>query len=82
MDRFEQVRTGETVSRMLSKFCLPFDKATPLVRFPKALKRLQNNAGPASIYSVVANFVTLARHDSKSGGTQSLLAEWFSSYHL
>ena len=29
-------------------FGLPFDKATPLVHFPKALKRPRNNAGPAS----------------------------------
>ena len=29
---------------------LPFDKATPVVHFPKALKRPRNNAGPASIY--------------------------------
>ena len=36
--------------RGLSKFCLPFDKATPLVHFPKALKRPRNNAGPAGIY--------------------------------
>ena len=28
-------------------FCLPFDKAPPSVHFPKALKRLQNNAVPA-----------------------------------
>ena len=33
---------------MLSKFGLPFDKGTPLVHFPKALKRPRNNAGPAS----------------------------------
>ena len=33
---------------MLAKFGLPFDKATPLVHFPKALKRTRNNAGPAS----------------------------------
>ena len=35
---------------MLAKFGLPFEKATPLVHFPKALKRPRNNAGPASIY--------------------------------
>ena len=33
---------------MLAKFGLPFEKARPLVHFPKALKRPQNNAGPAS----------------------------------
>ena len=32
---------------MLAKFGLPFEKATPLVHFPKALKRPWNNAGPA-----------------------------------
>ena len=37
-------------SRTLAKFGLPFDKATPLVHFPKALKRPRNNAGPASYY--------------------------------
>ena len=35
--------------RTLAKFGLPFEKATPLVHFPKALKRPQNNAGPAGI---------------------------------
>ena len=34
--------------RTLAKFGLPFEKATPLVHFPKALKRPRNNAGPAS----------------------------------
>ena len=34
---------------MLAKFGLPFKKATPLVHFPKALKRPRNNAGPAGI---------------------------------
>ena len=33
----------------LAKFGLPFEKATPLVHFPKALKRPRNNAGPAGI---------------------------------
>ena len=33
-----------------SQFGLPFDKATPLVHFPKALKRPQNNVGLACIY--------------------------------
>ena len=37
------------MSRTLSKFGLPFDKATPLVHFSKALKRPRNNAGPAGI---------------------------------
>ena len=35
--------------RTLDKFGLPFEKATPLVHFPKALKRPRNNAGPAVI---------------------------------
>ena len=35
--------------RTLAKFCLPFEKATPLVHFQKALKRPRNNAGPAGI---------------------------------
>ena len=35
--------------RTLAKFGLPFEKATPLVHFPKALKRPRNNAGPAGI---------------------------------
>ena len=34
---------------MLAKFGLPFEKATPLVHCPKALKRPRNNAGPAGI---------------------------------
>ena len=38
------------VRRTLAKFGLPLEKATPLVHFPKALKRPQNNAGPASVY--------------------------------
>ena len=33
--------------RTLAKFGLPFEKATPLVHFPKALKRPWNNASPA-----------------------------------
>ena len=33
--------------RTLPKFGLPFEKATPSVHFPKALKRPRNNAGPA-----------------------------------
>ena len=35
--------------RTLAKFGVPFDKATPLVHFPKRLKRPRNNAGPAGI---------------------------------
>ena len=35
--------------RTLAKFGIPFEKATPLVHFPKALKRPLNNAGPAGI---------------------------------
>ena len=41
---------------MLAKFGLPFDKATPLVHFPKALKRPRNNAGPASHTLFLLNF--------------------------
>ena len=33
---------------MLAKFGVPFDKATPLVHFPKRLKRPRNTARPAS----------------------------------
>ena len=36
------------VRRTLAKFGLPFEKATPLVHFPKALKRPRNNAGLAN----------------------------------
>ena len=35
--------------RTLAKFGIPFEKATPLVHRPKALKRTRNNAGPAGI---------------------------------
>ena len=34
---------------MLAKFGVPFDKATPLIHCPKALKRPRNTAGPAGI---------------------------------
>ena len=37
------------VRRTLAKFGLPFEKATPLVHFPEALKRPRNNAGPACV---------------------------------
>ena len=33
--------------RTLAKFGLPFEKDTPLVHCPRALKRPRNNAGPA-----------------------------------
>ena len=36
--------------RTLAKSGLPFEKATPSVHFPKALKRPRNTAGPASYY--------------------------------
>ena len=39
------------MSRTLSKFCLPFDQATPAVHFLKAIKRPRNNAGLASVNS-------------------------------
>ena len=38
---------------MLAKFGIPFDKATPLVHFPKSLKRPRNNTGPAS-FTIIA----------------------------
>ena len=34
----------------LAKFGLPFEKATPLVHFPKALKRPWNTVVPDSIF--------------------------------
>ena len=37
------------MSRTLSKLCLPFDQATPEVRFLKAIKQLQNNVSLPSI---------------------------------
>ena len=40
---------SERVRRTLAKFGLPFEKATPLVHFPKALKHPRNNAGPAGL---------------------------------
>ena len=36
------------MSRTLSKFCLPFDQATPAVHFLKAIKCPRNNTGLAS----------------------------------
>ena len=43
------------MSRTLSKFCLPFDEATPFIHFLKALKRPQNNDGPAryNYYTII-----------------------------
>ena len=35
--------------RTLAKFGLPFEKPTPLVHCPNAIKRPRNNAGPAGI---------------------------------
>ena len=43
--------------RTLPKFGVPFEKATPLVHFPKALERPRNNAGPASTITLIAWFV-------------------------
>ena len=40
------------MSRTLPKFGVPFDKATPLVHFPKRLKRPRNTAGHASRYDL------------------------------
>ena len=46
--------------RTLPKFGLPFEKATPLVHFPKALKRPRNNAGPASYPSRTLKYAVSA----------------------
>ena len=43
----------------LAKFGLPFEKATPLVHFPKALKRPRNNAGPAGIELLIMKGIGL-----------------------
>ena len=40
---------------MLAKFGLPFDKATPLVHFPKALKCPRNNAVLLVIVIIIIN---------------------------
>ena len=57
VNRFEKVWKGlsklkqvwSTVSCTLSKFCLPFHEATPVVHFGKALKRPRNTAGFATL---------------------------------
>ena len=46
---------------MLAKFGLPFEKATPLVHFLKALKRTRNNAGPAEIGLLIMKGITLRK---------------------
>ena len=38
------------MSRTLAKYGLPFDKATPLVHFPKSLKRPWNNADSKALH--------------------------------
>ena len=45
--------------RTLAKFGLPCEKATPLVHFPKALKRPWNNAGPAGIGLLIIKGIEL-----------------------
>ena len=45
--------------RTLAKFGLPFEKATPLVHFPIALKRPRNNAGPAGIGLLIMKGIEL-----------------------
>ena len=45
--------------RTLAKFVLPFEKATPLVHFPKALKRPRNNTGPAGIALLIMKGIGL-----------------------
>ena len=47
------------MKRTLAKFGLLFEKATPLVHFPKALKRPRNNAGPAGIGLLIWNGIGL-----------------------
>ena len=46
--------------RTLAKFGLPFEKATPLVHFPKALKRPQDNAGPAGLGFLIMKGIGLS----------------------
>ena len=45
--------------RTLAKLGLPFEKATPLVHFPKALKRPRNNAGCAGIGLLIRKGIKL-----------------------
>ena len=45
--------------RTLAKYGLPFEKATPLVHFPKALKRPRKNAGPAGILLLIMKGIEL-----------------------
>ena len=45
--------------RTLAKFGLPFEKATPLVHFPKALKRPRINAPPARISLLIMKEIGL-----------------------
>ena len=68
MKSFDQVSTSQNrckvlifleVSCTLLKICLPFDQATPLVHFPKALKRPRNTAGPASLYYIIFIFIII-----------------------
>ena len=45
--------------RTPAKFGLPFEKATPLVHFPKALKHPRNNACPAGIELLILKGIGL-----------------------
>ena len=50
--------------RTLAKFGLPFEKATPLEHFPKALKRPRNTGGPASFYLLIFRWPTASLSSS------------------
>ena len=45
---YEKVCSTTVSPHWLSKFCLPFEQATPEEHFLKAIKRPRNNAGLAS----------------------------------
>ena len=45
--------------RTLAKFVLPFEKATPIVHCPNAIKRPRNNAGPAGIELLIMKGIGL-----------------------
>ena len=64
------------VIRMLAKFGPLFDEATPLVHFPKALKRPRKNTGPASHYYDSKHFLALTPAGAESKRcSQKLLQE-------
>ena len=67
--------------RTLAKFGLPFEKDTPLVHFPKALKRPRNNAGPASqVYFAQISFTDIQTFVSITQLQQGLI--WISEVRL